>query len=197
MMNPGPERSGSRVAFTASTSVVTEEPGWCPEVRDGAPTTTTEKSGSSSSLNAPHLPTGGPRDARAAPALPRRGAPNTNPTATAQLPDTTIAALVTNVRPQRSAYFPPSQHPIAPLPTTANVTRAASPVTSACAPRRACSLAATNTAIHVHIAYSSHMWPRYPRLASATARSLRIRGAAERENGGEGAANGPSFGTRR
>src|SRR2546422_8919670 len=44
-----------------------------------------------------------------------------------QLPETTIAALVTSVRPQRSAYFPPSQHPMAPLPTTANVTSAASP----------------------------------------------------------------------
>src|SRR5882762_5221858 len=65
------------------------------------------------------------------------GAPNNRPTATAHIPDTTIAVLVTSVRPQRSAYVPPSQEPIAPLPTTANVTSAASPVTSASAPRRA------------------------------------------------------------
>ena len=73
------------------------------------------------------------------------------------MPDTTIAVLVISVRPQRSAYFPPSQHPSAPLPTTANVTSAARPVTSAPGPRRACSLAVMNTAIHVHMAYSSHM----------------------------------------
>ena len=63
-----------------------------------------------------------------------------------------LAVLVTRVRPQRSAYLPPSQHPMAPLPTTANVTSAASVVVSAPAPRRSRSLAATNTAIHVHMA---------------------------------------------
>src|SRR5882762_5546 len=84
-------------------------------------------------------------------------APKSRPTTLAHVPDTTIAVLVTSVRPQRSAYFPPSQHPIAPLPTTANVTSAASPVTSASAARRACSLAAMNTAIQVHIAYNSHI----------------------------------------
>src|SRR5712692_11960901 len=83
--------------------------------------------------------------------------PNTTPTASEHTPDTTIAALVTSVRPTRSAYFPPSQHPTAPLPTTANVTSAGSAPPGSASPLRACSLAVTNTAIHVHIAYSSHM----------------------------------------
>src|SRR5437762_3765610 len=63
------------------------------------------------------------------------------------------------------------------------------------APRRAVSLAATKVASHVHIAYSSHMWPRYPAFASTTARSRRIRGAADQENGGDAAVYGPSLGT--
>ena len=70
-----------------------------------------------------------------------------------------MAPLVTTVRPHRSAYRPPSQHPTAPLPTTANVSSAGS-APPAAPPPRACSLAAMNTAIQVHIAYSSHMCPR-------------------------------------
>src|SRR5258708_6745862 len=85
------------------------------------------------------------------------GAANSRPTASAQLPDTAIATLVTIERPQRSPYVPPSQQPNAPMPTTANVTSAATAVTSVSLPRRACSLAATNAAIQVHIAYTSHM----------------------------------------
>src|SRR5439155_26480919 len=100
------------------------------------------------------------------------------------------------VRPRRSAYRPPSQHPIAPIPTTQNVISAATPRTSSAAPRRTVSLAATKLAVHVHIAYSSHMCPRYPAFASSTARSRRILGAAVHENGGGGAAYGPSDGTR-
>src|SRR5712692_7674074 len=88
--------------------------------------------------------------------------PNSMPTVSAQLPDSTIAQLVTQVRPSRSAYFPPNQLPTAPTPMTTNVTRAGSPSPAAfpppCpVPRRIASLAATNAAIQVHIAYSSHM----------------------------------------
>src|SRR5205809_198061 len=122
-----------------------------------------------------------------------RGRANTKPTASAQAPDSVIAALVISVRPQRSAYLPPSQHPNAPLPTTANVTSAGA---APCAPR-ACSLAATNATSHVHIAYSSHIWPRYPMLASDSARFAKMRGAARQLNAAAGAANGPSFGTSR
>src|SRR2546430_3997767 len=82
--------------------------------------------------------------------------PNTVPTARAQAPESASATLVTSVRPQRSAYFPPSQQPAAPLPTTANVTSAIEPA-GGDTPVRACSLAATNAAIQVHIAYNSHM----------------------------------------
>ena len=35
-------------------------------------------------------------------------------------------------------------------------------------------LAFRNTPIHAHIAYNSHMWPRYPRFARSTGRSRRI-----------------------
>src|SRR6267143_811890 len=117
------------------------------------------------------------------------GSPNSTPTVSAQHPDNTIAQLVTHVRPSRSAYFPPSQLPIAPTPTTKNVTRAGSADSEACSvPRRVASLAATNVAIQVHIAYSSHMRPRYPRFASKTARSCTKCGTAAHENGGDGAA---------
>src|SRR5207244_6008721 len=51
------------------------------------------------------------------------------------------------------------------------------------------------TAIHVHIAYSSHMWPQYPRLAKVTARSRRMRGTAFQLKLGANAAKGPSCGT--
>ena len=87
------------------------------------------------------------------------GRPNTTPAESAQAPEIIMATLVTTVRPQRSAYSPPSQQPTAPLPTTANVSRAGS-APPAASPPPACSLAAMNTAIHVHIAYSSHMCPR-------------------------------------
>src|SRR5437762_6823676 len=78
------------------------------------------------------------------------GRPYTSPTPSAHTPDTTIATLVTVVRPSRSAYRPPSQHPIAPIPTTQNVTRAATPIALPPGPRRAVSLAATKLAVHVH-----------------------------------------------
>ena len=82
------------------------------------------------------------------------------PTASEQAPDTASAMLVTVVRPHRSAYAPPSQQPTAPLPTTTKVTSAGSPLTVGSPPVRARSLSVTNRGIHVHIAYSSHMWPR-------------------------------------
>src|SRR2546425_1196101 len=62
------------------------------------------------------------------------GPPNTMPTVSAQLPDSTIAQLVTQVRPTRSPYFPPSQQPIAPTPTTTKVTRAGRPAPGASPP---------------------------------------------------------------
>src|SRR3989441_488586 len=86
--------------------------------------------------------------------------PNRAPTESAHDPEIAIATLVTSVRPQRSAYLPPSQQPTAPLPITANVTSAGTPLATGSPPLRTCSLAATNAAIHVHIAYSSHMCPR-------------------------------------
>src|SRR6266571_2487506 len=122
--------------------------------------------------------------------------PNSVPTESAHAPERAIATLVTSVRPQRSPYLPPSQQPSAPLPTTAKVINAGTPLAVESPPRRTLSLAATNAAIQVHIAYSSHIWPRYPRFASDTARSPRMRGAALHLNGGAGAANGASGGTR-
>src|SRR6266581_2547456 len=121
--------------------------------------------------------------------------PNSVPTESAHAPERAIATLVTSVRPQRSPYLPPSQQPSAPLPTTAKVINAGTPLAVESPPRRTLSLAATNAAIQVHIAYSSHIWPRYPRFASDTARSPRMRGAALHLNGGAGAANGASGGT--
>src|SRR5437899_5963065 len=61
--------------------------------------------------------------------------PNSMPTVSAQQPDNTMAQLVTHVRPRRSPYFPPSQLPSAPTPTTRKVTRAGSPAIEASSPR--------------------------------------------------------------
>src|SRR3989442_6359754 len=66
--------------------------------------------------------------------------PNRMPTVSAQLPDSTMAQLVTQVRPWRSAYFPPSQLPTAPTPTTTNVTRARSPANAPSPPPPTCPL---------------------------------------------------------
>src|SRR6266550_1095013 len=85
------------------------------------------------------------------------GLPNNVPTTSAQHPDTAMAALVMRVRPQRSAPAPPSQQPTAPLATTTNVASAGTVPATASLPSRARSLCVTNTASHVHIAYSSHM----------------------------------------
>src|SRR5947209_3651244 len=123
------------------------------------------------------------------------GRAKTKPTAKAQHPDTIMAALVTSVRPQRSAYVPPSQQPRAPLATTANVTSAGTPPPVGSAPVRTPSLAATNAPSQVHIAYSSHMCPRYPRSASDTPPFANTRDAEPHVNAGAGAANGPSPGT--
>src|SRR5262249_54101969 len=75
---------------------------------------------------------------------------NRRPTVKAQSPDTNIATLVIRTRPHWSARFPKNQHPGAPIPTTANVTRGAAPDGSP--GTRADSLAAMNAPIHVHTA---------------------------------------------
>ncbi len=75
----------------------------------------------------------------------------------ADVPDRPRAAMVSVVRPRRSASAPARMQPSPPEATTANAARLAVP--ASVAPVRA-SEAARNTGIQLHIAYSSHMWPR-------------------------------------
>src|SRR6185312_11019538 len=78
------------------------------------------------------------------------------PTPNAQNPLITIAVMVVVVRPKRSATNPATTHPMAPDATVANA------IMLGVARGRACwaATAAQNSAIQLHIAYSSHMWPR-------------------------------------
>src|SRR2546425_5251842 len=70
------------------------------------------------------------------------------------------------------SYIPPSQHPSAPLPTTANVTSAGVRLPAAAPPVRASSLAATNAANHVHIARSEEHTSELQSLAYLVCRLL-------------------------
>jgi hypothetical protein len=58
-------------------------------------------------------------------------------------------------------------HPTAPQAIAVNAT--SDPAAGSTAPCTATD-AAANAGIHVHIAYSSHMCPRYPAIASLTPR---------------------------
>ncbi len=84
------------------------------------------------------------------------GAPADGPMTRAQIPLIAIAPIVSAVRPLRSATHPPATHPAAPAASVANAMRAG----SAGENPRAIAIAAQNAAIQLHIAYSSHMWPR-------------------------------------
>ncbi len=85
------------------------------------------------------------------------GAPNRKPTTMALEPESAMAVIVTVVRPSRSANAPAPMQPTAPEATT----RKATPLAAAggTSPDSA-SVAATKTGTQVHMAYSSHMWPR-------------------------------------
>ena len=85
------------------------------------------------------------------------GAPKARPTSTAHVPETAIAAIVVVVRPTRSATAPATTHPTAPAATTTKAARLASAGSVTPAAAR---LATKNSGTHVHIANSSHMWPR-------------------------------------
>src|SRR5215471_5760052 len=83
-------------------------------------------------------------------------APNNNPISKQQLPLTAIAAEVTTVLPIRSAIKPANTHPTAPEPMTTKDPTSA----NAALLLRAARLARIMKGIQVHIAYSSHMWPK-------------------------------------
>ena len=74
----------------------------------------------------------------------------------AQLPLIAIAADVTAVRPKRSASFPATTLAGAPLPITRKAATAAQAGAIPCCWK----LANKNNGIQVHMAYSSHIWPR-------------------------------------
>ena len=79
-----------------------------------------------------------------------------NPITRQQAPEIAIAQEVTSVRPTRSAIRPAATHPTAPEP----ITRKAAASARECALPRASSVERITTGAHVHIAYSSHMWPK-------------------------------------
>ena len=107
----------------------------------------------------------------------------------ALVPLTAIAVIVSAVRPTRSASRPATTLPIPPTPTTRNAARLA--VAGSSVPAAA-KLAAKNAGIQVHIPYSSHMCPRYPRFANRTERSANARAATRRLNRGARESNGPA-----
>ena len=72
----------------------------------------------------------------------------------AHVPDTAMAAIVTVVRPMRSAKIPATTQPIPPDATTTKAARLAIPTSSTPA---AANAARRKSGIHVHIAKSSHM----------------------------------------
>jgi hypothetical protein len=85
------------------------------------------------------------------------GAPNSSPATTALEPETAMAAMVSVVRPSRSASAPAATQPMAPAATTRNATPLAP--AAGTSPEMA-RLAAMKAGTQVHMAYSSHMWPR-------------------------------------
>ena len=76
-------------------------------------------------------------------------APKANPAAMALVPDTAIAAIVSVVRPRRSARRPARTQPMPPEATTTNA--AALAAAGSCVPAAA-KLAARNSGTQVHIA---------------------------------------------
>ena len=68
-----------------------------------------------------------------------------------------IAPIVVVVRPTRSAMAPATRQPTTPTATTTNAARLANAGSST---PEAAKLAAKNSGTQVHIANSSHMWPR-------------------------------------
>ena len=125
----------------------------------------------------------------------------TNPITSEHAPLTTMDAAAVRVRPQRSASTPAAQHPIAPTPMHANAASAALLVKLARSagvegvPRARIIASPKNTAHHVHIAYSSHMCPKYPSVARRTPRFANSRSPSRGLNTARGKGNGPSCAT--
>jgi hypothetical protein len=88
----------------------------------------------------------------------------------------------------RSANSPATTHPIAPHPIIRNEEISAGTDESP----RAARLARIITGIHAHIAYNSHMCPKYPKLASRTPRFLNTCNAWFHLNRAAATACGPS-----
>ena len=118
------------------------------------------------------------------------GPPYASPARTAHVPDTAIAAAVVRVRPQESPSTPPAQQPSAPTPITANVAMAAARPPDA-TPSSA-RLSVKNARNHAHMAYSSHMCPKYPIDASRTPRFVKTCAAWRGSNVARANGNGPS-----
>ena len=116
------------------------------------------------------------------------GPPNRKPMARQHSPLTVMAWITSLSRPIRSAAHPPQTHPIPPAasaPKLASSTHAR--------PWPAASLdAARNAGTHAHIAYSSHMCPRYPAVARRVSRWRSTFPARPHEKGRRENGNGPS-----
>src|SRR5438034_658905 len=110
-----------------------------------------------------------------------------------QAPLMAMATEATIVLPTRSAKRPATMHPTAPLAITTNAAVSASHAGSPLAAR----LARIMAGAHVHIAYSSHMCPKYPKFARRTPRLFTTAVACDRSKRWLGSAYGPSRTNRR
>ena len=98
-------------------------------------------------------------------------------------------AIVTVVLPHRSARNPATRLPKPPTPMTAKETMLAQDGLMPSAEK----LARRKRGIQTHIAYSSHMCPRYPRFARTISFWRESVRTYFQLKGGVGVLNGPSF----
>src|SRR5204863_7035696 len=105
--------------------------------------------------------------------------PNVRPATREQMPLASIALAAIRALPMRSANRPAIADPTAPLAIVRNARPEPSMDADLAEPYR---LAVANAAIHVHTAYSSHMWPRYPIVARRAGRCAHTRMPARPSN---------------
>src|SRR5439155_15585254 len=118
---------------------------------------------------------------------------NAKPASTAHVPLASMAHDAMRALPRRSAKRPATADPTAPLAIVRNASADPNAELGGASPCVAtCRLAAANAGIHVHTAYSSHMWPRYPSVASRAGRYANTRTTARGSNRALVATYGPS-----
>src|SRR5581483_5532924 len=108
--------------------------------------------------------------------------PKNSPAPVAQMPLVSMAATAIRALPTRSAHSPAAADPIAPH------AMAIKAIADALVGRNAtlrfdARLATAKAAIQVQTAYSSHMCPRYPSVASLVGRWEKTRAIARGSNG--------------